>query len=61
VFAGLILVGLAWYLHLRLYRPEVARRVGTIQTLSEAEQERLAELGILEAVTGPARSPGSAG
>jgi amino acid transporter len=59
VFAGLIAVGLAWYLYLRLYRPEVARRVGTIQTLSEAERDRLAELGLLEAVTagGPASRP----
>jgi amino acid transporter len=58
VFAGLIVVGLAWYLYLVLRRPEVARRVGSIQTLSESEQLRLAELGILEAVTGrPAPSP----
>ncbi len=52
VFAGLIIVGLTWYLYLRLYRPEVARRVGTIQTLSEAEQQRLADLGLLAAATG---------
>jgi amino acid transporter len=57
VFAGLIVVGLAWYLYLRLYRPEVARRVGTIQTLSEAERDRLAELGLLEAVTAGAPAP----
>ena len=57
VFAGLIAAGLAWYLYLRVYRPEVARRVGTIQTLSEAEQQRLAELGTLEAVRGAASQP----
>ena len=49
VFAGLIIIGLAWYAYLRRYRPEVARRVGTIQTLSEAEQQRLADLGLLTA------------
>ena len=57
VFAGLILIGLAWYLFLSLYRPEVARRVGSIQTLSESEQQRLADLGILEAVGAAARNP----
>jgi amino acid transporter len=61
VFAGLIVIGLAWYLYLALYRPEVARRVGTIQTLSESEQQRLAELGILEAVSGTPGSPHPAG
>jgi hypothetical protein len=45
VFVGLIVVGLAWYAYLFAFRRDVARRVGTIQTLSEAEQERLAKLG----------------
>ena len=49
VFAGLIAVGLAWYAYLWVNRRDVARRVGTIQTLSEAEQDRLAELGLLAA------------
>ena len=49
VFAGLIVIGLAWYAYLWAYRRDVARRVGTIQTLSDAEQERLAELGLLAA------------
>jgi amino acid transporter len=57
VFAGLILIGLAWYLYLRLYRPDVARRVGSIQTLSESEQQRLAELGLLEAAGSAAAGP----
>ncbi|MER6809517.1 APC family permease [Spirillospora sp. NPDC000708] len=49
VFALLIAAGLARYLWLRARRPDVAARVGSIQTLSEAEQERLASLGILDA------------
>ncbi|WP_131736260.1 APC family permease [Actinomadura roseirufa] len=49
VFLLLIGLGLARYLQLRVTRPEVAARVGSIQTLSEAEQERLAGLGILDA------------
>jgi len=49
VFAGLIVVGLAWYAYLWVTRRDVARRVGTIQTLSEAEQQRLAEIGLLAA------------
>lgn len=52
VFLGLLLVGFARFLQLRATRPEVAARIGSIQTLSEAEQERLAELGILDAVRG---------
>lgn len=48
IFGGILLAGLAWYWYLKRTRPEVARRVGTIQTLSEAEQQRLAEEGILE-------------
>ena len=52
VFLALVLVGLARFLRLRATRPEVAARVGSIQTLSAAEQTRLAELGILEAVRG---------
>jgi amino acid transporter len=52
VFLALVTVGLARYLHLRATQPEIAARVGSIQTLSEAEQERLAALGILDAVRG---------
>ena len=52
VFVALLLVGLVRFLHLRATRPEVAARVGSIQTLSAAEQARLAELGILAAVRG---------
>ncbi|GAB2842988.1 APC family permease [Actinocorallia aurea] len=58
VFLLLLLVGLGRYLHLRATRPETAARVGSIQTLSEAEQERLAELGILDAVRGGHREAG---
>ncbi|HVV12635.1 APC family permease [Amycolatopsis sp.] len=53
VFLVLLLAGLARFLWLRVTRPEVAARVGSIQTLSDAEQERLAELGILDAIRRP--------
>lgn len=52
VFAALIVAGLVRFLYLRVRRPEIAARVGSIQTLSEAEQARLAELGILDSVRG---------
>jgi amino acid transporter len=52
VFGGFLLVAVAWYLHLKRTRPEVAKRVGTIQTLSEDEQRRLADEGIDEVLTG---------
>jgi len=48
IFGGVLLAGLAWYWILKRIRPEVAKRIGTIQTLSEAEQQRLAEEGIVE-------------
>lgn len=48
IYGGILLVGLAWYWYLKYSKPEVARRVGTIQTLSEAEQQRLADVGILD-------------
>ena len=48
IFVGLLLAGLAWYWYLKCVKPEVASRVGTIQTLSEAEQQRLADEGILD-------------
>jgi amino acid transporter len=47
VFGAILLAGLAWYCYLKRTRPEVAQRVGTIQTLSEAEQQRLTDEGIL--------------
>lgn len=50
VFLGILALGLGWYAHLRHNRPEIADRVGTIQTLSVEEQERLADLGILEVI-----------
>jgi hypothetical protein len=49
IFAGILLAGLAWYWYLKRTNPEVALRVGTIQTLSEAEQQRLVEAGLLAA------------
>lgn len=58
VFAGLIIIGLAWYAYLWIARRDVARRVGSIQTLSEAEQERLASLGLLAAARGATGSDG---
>lgn len=48
VFAAILFAGMSRYWYLRLRRPETAARIGSIQTLSEAEQARLAELGILE-------------
>ncbi|GAA3792036.1 APC family permease [Amycolatopsis tucumanensis] len=50
VFLVLLLAGLARFLRLRAVRPEAAARVGSIQTLSESEQVRLAELGILDTI-----------
>ena len=48
IFGGILLAGLAWYWYLKRTKPEVARRIGTIQTLSDAEQQRLADEGIIE-------------
>lgn len=48
IYAGLLVAGLAWYWYLKAARPDVAARVGTIQTLSDAEQQRLADEGIVE-------------
>lgn len=48
IFLAILAVGLLWYGYLRVVRPDVAARVGSIQTLSVEEQERLATLGILE-------------
>lgn len=51
VFFGLLLAGLLWYWYLRAARPEVAARLGSIQTLSEAEQQRLVDEGILDVLS----------
>ena len=48
IFGGILLVGLLWYWYLKATNPEVARRVGSIQTLSEAEQRRLVDAGIID-------------
>jgi amino acid transporter len=48
IFGAILLAGIVWYWILKRSRPEVAKRIGTIQTLSEAEQQRLAEEGIVE-------------
>lgn len=48
VFGAILLAGLAWYWYLKRTKPEVAQRVGTIQTLSEAERQRLTDEGILD-------------
>ena len=48
VFLGILALGLAWYAYLRRARPHIAERIGTIQTLSVEEQDRLADLGLLE-------------
>ena len=48
IFGAILLAGLLRYWYLRARRPEVAARIGSIQTLSDSERERLTELGILE-------------
>jgi hypothetical protein len=48
IFGGILLAGLAWYWYLKWTKPEVARRIGTIQTLSDVEQQRLIDEGIIE-------------
>lgn len=48
IFGGILLVGLLWYWYLKFTNPGVARRVGTIQTLSDAEQQRLVDEGIVD-------------
>lgn len=50
IFGGILLAGLVWYWYLKRTNPEVAKRIGTIQTLSAAEQQRLTEAGILDAL-----------
>jgi amino acid transporter len=48
IFAAILLAGLLWYGYLRWAKPEVAARVGSIQTLSDEEQRRLTDAGILQ-------------
>ncbi|AFR49219.1 APC family permease [Gordonia sp. KTR9] len=48
VYAAILAVAVGWYLYLRRARPDVARRIGSIQTLSVEEHARLADLGIVE-------------
>ncbi len=45
----LLAPGALWYLWLRGTKPQVAARIGSIQTLSPAEQERRISLGLLKA------------
>ena len=52
VFGVILLAGLAWYWYLKRTRPEIAQRIGTIQTLSEEEQQRLADEGIVDVLNG---------
>ncbi len=52
IYLALLLAGLAWYWYLKRARPEVADRIGTIQTLSDEERQRLTEEGILEVSEG---------
>ncbi|SIR69202.1 APC family permease [Williamsia sterculiae] len=60
VFLALLAIGVLRFLHLKLTRPEIAARVGSIQTLSDDEQRRLADLGIAAAARGvaPTAEPG---
>lgn len=46
VFGGILLAGLAWYWQLKRTKPEVARRIGSIQTLSDEEQQRQIAEGV---------------
>ena len=62
VFGAILLAGLIWYWYLLRTRPEVARRIGTIQTLSDEERQRLTDEGILDSLgdhTPAASSDGS--
>jgi amino acid transporter len=52
IFGGILLAGVVWYWYLKKTNPEVANRIGTIQTLSDAEQQRLADEGILDSLRG---------
>lgn len=52
IYGGILLAGLLWYGYLRWTKPEVAERIGTIQTLSDDEQRRLSDAGILEVLGG---------
>jgi amino acid transporter len=52
IYGAILLAGLLWYRYLKATKPEVAKRIGTIQTLSDAEQLRLAEAGILASLAG---------
>ncbi|WP_216654665.1 APC family permease [Pseudogemmobacter hezensis] len=45
----LLVPGALWYLWLRRTQPATAARIGSIQTLSPSEQERLTSLGLLKA------------
>jgi len=49
VFLALLALGVARYGYLRWRRPDVARRIGTLQVLSDEERERLTELDLLDA------------
>lgn len=49
IFLALFAVGAARYGWLRFKQPEVARQIGSIQTLSEEEKERLVELELRQA------------
>ncbi|BBZ32829.1 APC family permease [Mycolicibacterium confluentis] len=57
IYLGLLTAGLAWYWYLKWSKPEVARRIGTIQTLSDEERERLTEAGILEVLNEAQQDP----
>lgn len=51
IFLALLALGLVRYFYLRVRRPEVAKRIGTTQTLSVEERERLTTLGLLAAAS----------
>ncbi|MEX3771763.1 hypothetical protein ABFW14_33235, partial [Mycolicibacterium fortuitum] len=46
VFGAILLAGLSWYWYLKRTRPEVANRIGTIQSVSPEEQQRWIDAGV---------------
>jgi amino acid transporter len=58
IYGAILLAGLAWYGYLRWAKPEVAARIGSIQTLSEEERRRLVDAGIVSVLGDQARADG---
>lgn len=58
IYGAILLAGLAWYGYLRWAKPEVAARIGSIQTLSEEERARLVDAGIVSVLGEGTRAEG---